>query len=293
MIYEFTHLKITYNGYQAADMKQYDPFRKNGKENLNQKSFADQRIDIFQTDILPHRSKKTLVYNNYPGISVFMDAGIEYRYFYDLFTGQDYACLKIPDILQYDGTKLYLQKQYLQKHNLSEQQILNCLAVERICMAENRLILHSSFIDTGNGALLFSAPSGTGKSTQAELWRKYRRSRIINGDRSAIWKENGKWLAGGVPWCGTSGIMKNEVLPLKAIILLAQKPKNEVMKPRLIEKVKRLVEQTTINPWNRKMLHWAETLITELCSEILVLQLNCRPDEEAVNILDQYLLNML
>ena len=46
------------------------------------------------------------------------------------------------------------------------------------------LLMHGAVIAVGNKAWLFTAPSGTGKSTQAELWERYRNAEQINGDRS-------------------------------------------------------------------------------------------------------------
>lgn len=55
------------------------------------------------------------------------------------------------------------------------------LSLERRMNSYKSYILHSSYIVYQEQAILFSAPSGTGKSTQADLWKKYRDIEIING----------------------------------------------------------------------------------------------------------------
>ena len=70
--------------------------------------------------------------------------------------------------------------------------------------------------------ILFSGPSGIGKSTQAGLWTKYRKARVINGDRTLLKKENGRWMSLGWPICGSSEICYNEAYPVKAVIFLGQ-----------------------------------------------------------------------
>ena len=50
--------------------------------------------------------------------------------------------------------------------------------MKKILLKYNGIILHSSFINFENKAILFSAPSGTGKSTQADLWKKYKNAEI-------------------------------------------------------------------------------------------------------------------
>ena len=51
--------------------------------------------------------------------------------------------------------------------------IWNYLAFENVLINHTGFILHSSFISWQNNGILFTAPSGTGKSTQADLWKKY------------------------------------------------------------------------------------------------------------------------
>ena len=44
------------------------------------------------------------------------------------------------------------------------------MGLEHLLATQRAVILHSAYIDYKGKAILFSAPSGTGKSTQAELW---------------------------------------------------------------------------------------------------------------------------
>ena len=59
--------------------------------------------------------------------------------------------------------------------------------------------LHASVINWKDKGILFSAPSGTGKSTQADLWKKYEGAKVINGDRALIRKRKrrvyGLWFS--------------------------------------------------------------------------------------------------
>ena len=51
-------------------------------------------------------------------------------------------------------------------------------------LAKDAMVLHCSVLKVKSGVILFSGPSGIGKSTQAGLWTKYRKARVINGDRT-------------------------------------------------------------------------------------------------------------
>ena len=48
-----------------------------------------------------------------------------------------------------------------------EEKILAPFRVEHLLMESSEIILHSSYVSYKNHAILFTAPSGTGKSTQA------------------------------------------------------------------------------------------------------------------------------
>lgn len=64
--------------------------------------------------------------------------------------------------------------------------ICDLLGLERLLLSRQGLLLHASFIRWQDRGILFSAPSGTGKSTQADLWVRHRGAEVINGDRAAL-----------------------------------------------------------------------------------------------------------
>ena len=63
------------------------------------------------------------------------------------------------------------------------------------CVSRDRLAIHSAAIIYDDKAYLFSAPSGTGKSTHANLWKDEYDCEILNGDvaiAQIIVEENNK-----------------------------------------------------------------------------------------------------
>lgn len=169
--------------------------------------------------------------------------------------------------------------------------LISRLNIQGILLSKEVMILHSSFIIHNNESILFTAPSGTGKSTQASLWEKYKGAEIINGDRSAIGTRNGEYFAYGLPFCGSSNICKNKEEPLKAIVVLKQAKENSVRRLSKIEAFKILLGQVAINRWNKKDMELAMTLIEELIEKVPVVMLSCRPDKEATDVLNDYLNN--
>ncbi len=100
----------------------------------------------------------------------------------------------------------------------------NCLP------AFGALTYHASAIAFDGSALLFAAPSGTGKSTQTALWRSCFPERVvyINDDAPVIRRKDGLFYAYGTPWAGTSGINTNVSAPVKAIIYVERGTENSV-----------------------------------------------------------------
>ena len=163
------------------------------------------------------------------------------------------------------------------------------LALERRLITRDSLILHCAYIDYGGEAVLFSAPSETGKTTQALLWEKYRRTRTINGDRALLWEQDGQWKAGGWPVCGTSEVCHHQTLPIRAIVMLSQGKSNEVHLLNAAEAFKLLYTQITVNSWNRTGVLHMMNVLDSLIANVPVYHLACTISEGAVDCLDSAL----
>lgn len=163
------------------------------------------------------------------------------------------------------------------------------LALERRLIEKSSLILHSAYLDHEGRAILFSAPSGVGKSTQAGLWEQYRGGKTVNGDRCLLQKIGGKWFARGWPVCGSSGICKNQDTPIRALVTLSQAPADTVSKVPPSRAFSMLYSQITVNYWNREAQAKAMDLLERLVSEVSVYHLSCTISENAVQTLEQVL----
>lgn len=167
--------------------------------------------------------------------------------------------------------------------------VLNTLEAEHHIVQHGGLLLHSSFIRVEDKAILFTAPSGTGKSTQAELWRKYRGSEVINGDRTAVVPTDEGMLAYGIPYCGTSGISKNAKLPVAAIVCLSQAPENRIEALRGLKAFRNLWAGCSVNVWDKEDVARCTDTVMETIRQVPVLHLGCTPDKSAVQTLEKYL----
>lgn len=163
------------------------------------------------------------------------------------------------------------------------------VSLAQLMLPKQAVLMHASYINVDGSAVLFSAPSGTGKSTQAELWRVHRNAEILNGDKAGIYLKNGKAFAGGVPFCGTSGICHNKNLPLKAIVLLSQGKENMVKRLSGFEALQGVINNMYLDllaPLEKQM---CIDFAIELLNNISVFSLECTPDERAIEELEKAL----
>ena len=146
--------------------------------------------------------------------------------------------------------------------------------------------LHSSLVRRREGdAILFTAPSGTGKSTQAGLWEQFAGAETLNGDRSMIRRVDGVWTAFGSPFAGTSGIYRNEHAPIRALIVLRQAPENTIRRLSLAEAFRAIYSESVLPRWHQDAHQRVNSLVTEIVSEVPVYLLACTPDERPVTLL--------
>jgi len=171
--------------------------------------------------------------------------------------------------------------------------IWNYMAFENPLLYYQAFLLHSSFISWQNNGILFTAPSGTGKSTQADLWKKYEDADIYNGDRTIIRKIDGKYYGFGSPYAGSSGIYRNESAPIKAIVVIEQGPDNVIRRLHGREAFLPLFRETLMNTWNKEYMEKMTDLLMDAACQIPVYHLSCRPDQDAVNTVKNEILKEL
>jgi len=154
---------------------------------------------------------------------------------------------------------------------------------EVLLLRHNAFLLHSSLVRYNGKMILFSGPPCAGKSTQAELWRRYLGAEIINGDRCVIMERDGLFYGGGSPWAGTSGLYRPDQAPIAGILLVNKAPENRL--DRLgFSAFAPLFTQTIVNSWDPEFMKQVCGLFEKLLAQVPVYRLNCRPDEEAVEL---------
>ena len=127
--------------------------------------------------------------------------------------------------------------------------ILERLAITRKAMehllSDSAILMHGAVVCDGKSAYMFTAPSGTGKSTRARLFVDHHPgSFILNGDKPIVRVENDRVMACGSPWKGSENLGVNAESPLKAIFLLERAEQTEIVPVSLSEAFGFLLKQT-------------------------------------------------
>lgn len=210
--------------------------------------------------------------------------GTEYVYFTTYRDASAYICVEWHD----DEIECRYLGAYESELNYASN-IFDVLNLESIARKHDGVMIHSSLIDWKNNGIVFSAPSGTGKSTQAELWAEYEGADILNGDRAILRKIDNRWRAYGLPFAGTSGIFRNESVDLSMIVVLSQAKENVITRPGPSEIIRCIYPEVTTHRWDKAFSEYIIQKITELMMEIPVVRLECLPDRGAVEVLKRML----
>lgn len=163
------------------------------------------------------------------------------------------------------------------------------LGIEGLLIRHKRLCFHAACVETDLGGILFSGPSGIGKSTQAELWCRYRNARQINGDRPALSSDEGGWIAWGSPYAGSSRVYVNDSCPVTAVVMLRQARSCSLRRLRAGEAFRAVWSGLAVHSWDRVFVERASGLAMDLAGEVPVYEFGCTPDETAVAFLEQEL----
>lgn len=156
--------------------------------------------------------------------------------------------------------------------------------IANILLTRAVLHLHSSFVLYKGRALIFTGPSGIGKTTQAELWRDFQGAEIINGDACLLRELEDGWHAFGTPVHGSSPYCENKDAPLAALVALEQGPENR------LERLDSFAALTACLPefYRPQMdpatqdIFWGA--VDSLFRKTPVYRLLCRPDRDATEL---------
>ena len=100
--------------------------------------------------------------------------------------------------------------------DMNEGPLLYTKICKRMLSEYDGFFFHSSALELDGEGYLFTALSGTGKSTHTRNWRRLFGDRVtmINDDKPIIRKIDGRFYVCGTPWMGKSNIGCNRMAPV-------------------------------------------------------------------------------
>ena len=147
------------------------------------------------------------------------------------------------------------------------------------------LLFHGSVIAVDGEGYLFTAKSGTGKSTHTRLWREYfgERAVMVNDDKPLLRITDSGVTVYGTPWDGKHRLSTNIAVPLKGICILTRNAKNHI-EPVEPHAVYPLIVQQTNRSLSADGMKHTLSLIDRMLNVVPVYRLGCNMDIEAARV---------
>ena len=171
-----------------------------------------------------------------------------------------------------------------------KEYILSSMMFLEIAQKEGYLALHASAISYLDQGILFVAPSKTGKSTQASMWKQVYGDdvSIINDDKPLLYKDLDQFFVTGSPFAGKHSLSQNIQKPIKAIIFLEQAYQDDLILLNRSESLLRLMNNM-LRPrdeetWNKLLI-----LVNEIIETIPIYLLKATKSISSVELVQNTL----
>ena len=147
------------------------------------------------------------------------------------------------------------------------------------------MMFHGSAIAVDGECYIFTALSGTGKSTHTRLWREYfgDRAVMVNDDKPIISVTEKGVFVHGTPWNGKHNLGSNITVPLKAVCILERAEDNSIASITKREAFPMLYQQT-YKPKDPVLLYKTINLIERLADGVGLYRLGCNMDISAAKV---------
>ena len=168
--------------------------------------------------------------------------------------------------------------------------VLESLAVYRkfcdfVLRNKEGILFHSSAVKVGDKAYLFTAPSGTGKSTHARLWGKVLGDKLvyINDDKPIVRKVGGEFFVYGTPWNGKHNLGENTRAKLCAVCEIRRNKENFVERLKSEEMLPVLLSQT-VRPSEPEIMDKLLSFLGDMMGAAKLYRINCNEEIAAAEI---------
>lgn len=267
---------------KLVEYSPYDVFRISREEFF---TLNERHHYVFLDEKLTLPAKKQLIYSS-SSCDVY-ESGDKYFHINKRFDGEEYKCIVVSQ-KNTPGGEFYYTNSAQEKLKVTTE-FFRCANFVSSLLFFNSMIIHASYIVYNKKAVLFSALSGGGKSTQARLWQNNLGAEIVNGDRAVIKREKEGWFVHSLPMCGSSGICTQKSAKLGAIVMLNKGNDNKIEQLSNAQKLALLLPQITLENKKASDFEKVITNLEGLIKESEIIALTCTPDALAAQALKKYL----
>lgn len=150
---------------------------------------------------------------------------------------------------------------------------------------DDTVLFHGSAVAVDGVTYLFTAASGTGKSTHTALWRRYfgERALMVNDDKPLLHVTEQGVTVFGTPWDGKHHRSSNIALPLRAICVLTRSEENHI-RPLTPREAYPYLLQQILRPRSADGLKKTLELLNTLCTKVPQYLLGCNMEPDAARV---------
>ena len=147
------------------------------------------------------------------------------------------------------------------------------------------ILFHGSALAADGEAYLFTAPSGTGKSTHARLWRELLGDRVVmvNDDKPLLRIGEAGVTVCGTPWNGKHRLGTDISVPLRAVCFLHRAKENAIRPTDRSESYAALLQQV-YRPLDPAALAATLRLVDRLAETVPMYRMGCNMEPEAARV---------
>lgn len=285
--YNIAGIQVHYKGRKEWLHAFFEPFLEDGKENPSAHIHMGEQIQISQNwrvrplSEVPEIAGELLLFGSQ--LDVYRCSG-------------DYM-LRFPSnhhlalcMLSFDGKEaVFYYDGSTQQEAVDELFYGFRAAFFYLAALHGKYALHSASNYYQEKAWLYSASSGTGKTTHVKLWEKLYAVPVLNGDLNLLGMENDEVFVYGIPWCGTSGVYTTKKYPLGGIILLKRGTENRVCKLPQDERQLYTAQRMISPAWTEKQVDDSLLFAEKLSDRIPIRQLYCTQEPSAAAVMKEYI----
>ena len=220
---------------------------------------------------------------------IVFSADIRYRYAYDLmkdFLADDDA---EPEFNIAASDEDIARERELSPHDLSDASYESTALYRKyiyiVMERYDAFFFHCSAIEINGRAVMFTARSGTGKSTHRNLWIKNFGDRVtvINDDKPIIRKVDGVYYVYGTPWQGKEGLGANIRVPAHALCFLSRAPENSIGPIETTQIIARALNQT-VRPKEPELMGNLLDMLDGMLSQVKCYDLRVNMNDDAATV---------